>query len=89
MAEKRTDLVKVEEKLMLQARQMIRDAMGLAGVNQKELARRMGITEGRVSQLLNSSRNITIKTLVSMLFACGVTMRIDVRKRSRGKTGGR
>ncbi|MBU3935811.1 helix-turn-helix transcriptional regulator [Patescibacteria group bacterium] len=51
--------------------------MGVAGINQAELARRTGLTQGRISQLLNSSRNIRIGTLVGLVHACG--LRIDLK----------
>lgn len=76
-------LEKAVEKAMIEVRQMIRDAMGIAGINQAELARRTGLTQGRISQLLNSARNIRIGTLARLLCACGMRAQIKLPRLKR------
>jgi len=49
-------------------------AMDEAGVTRAELARRLGITPGAVTQIL-SGRNLTILTFVKVLAACGLSLR--------------
>ncbi|SNR95061.1 helix-turn-helix domain-containing protein [Blastococcus mobilis] len=39
------------------------------GLNQQEVARRMGLTEGRVSQILSGEQNLTLRTLASLAAA--------------------
>jgi transcriptional regulator with XRE-family HTH domain len=49
----------------------IEKAMEAAGINQAELAKRLGVTEGRVSQVLNNPGNLTLKKIVEYVRALG------------------
>lgn len=49
-----------------------------AGSRQRDLARRLGVSEGRVSQLLSGAENMTLKTLAGIGWALGVRFRIVV-----------
>jgi transcriptional regulator with XRE-family HTH domain len=49
----------------------IESAMESAGVNQAELARRLKVSEGRVSQVLNNPGNLTIRKMVEYTRALG------------------
>jgi predicted XRE-type DNA-binding protein len=49
----------------------IENAMETAGVNQAELAKRLKVTEGRVSQVLNNPGNLTLKKIVEYVRALG------------------
>jgi transcriptional regulator with XRE-family HTH domain len=42
------------------------------GLTQRELARRLGVSEGRVSQVLAGTENVTLATLASFGWALGV-----------------
>lgn len=50
----------------------IRAAMRERGVSQLELAQRLGISQARMSQLLSSRSNPTIKTLEKVCKALGL-----------------
>lgn len=47
----------------------IEDAMDAEGVTQTELASRLGVTEGRVSQVLNNPGNLTLRKIVDYVRA--------------------
>lgn len=49
----------------------IEDAMKETGVNQKTLAHKLKLSEGRISQLLNNPGNITLKKVVQCARALG------------------
>ena len=51
----------------------IANAMKATGINQAELARRAGLTSGRISQILNGKRStINVATLFRLIEACGL-----------------
>jgi len=54
-------------------------AMQEQGITQKKLADTMGITPGRLSQLLNMQSNLTLKTIARFEMALGITL-INVSK---------
>jgi len=60
-----------EERLILAATEAIHRLMGDEGVNRTELARRIGASKGHITQLLDGSRNMTLRTLSRMLRAVG------------------
>lgn len=60
-----------EERLITQATEAIWEEMEKAGISKTELAARMGKTKGFVSQILNGSRNMTLRTLADIGFALG------------------
>ena len=49
----------------------IEGAMEAAGVNQAELANRLKVSEGRVSQVLNNPGNLTLRKIVEYVRALG------------------
>jgi len=63
-----------------------------SGISQRELARRLGVGEARVSQLLHGGGNVRIATLARVLHALGYVARLEfdtvgppdqIRKRRR------
>jgi transcriptional regulator with XRE-family HTH domain len=61
-----------EELLIGEATETIGALLSHIGLNQRELARRMGVTAGRVSQVLSGRENLTLKTLSTMAWALGI-----------------
>lgn len=49
----------------------IEKAMEKNGVNQAELAKKVGVSEGRISQLLNNPGNFTLRSVVQVARALG------------------
>lgn len=48
------------------------------GLSRAELARRMGVTPGRVSQLLSGDENLTLKTLSTLATCLGARCEINL-----------
>lgn len=47
------------------------------GITQRELARRLEVTEGRVSQILSGTGNLTLRTLADVAWALGLRFELD------------
>lgn len=58
-------------RLSLRAALLISRAFQASGMSQKELAGELGITEGRVSQVLNGDGNFRVSTIARFLAALG------------------
>lgn len=56
---------------------LLDEAATVSGMTQQEVANRLGVTEGRVSQVLHSEGNLRITTLARYLAAMGFTVRIE------------
>jgi transcriptional regulator with XRE-family HTH domain len=54
----------------------IEEMMEKEGVTPSELARRLGVSKGRVSQILNNPGNLTLKTVVEYALEFGVKVAI-------------
>lgn len=67
-SEANTKLV-AQETLITSVTEEIWKAMEEAGINKAELARKLGATKGYVTQVLNGSRNMTLRTLADICFA--------------------
>lgn len=60
-----------EEVLYGRVRECISQLLAKEGLLQQDLARKLGVSDGRVSQLLSSADNITLKTLARIGWALG------------------
>src|SRR5262245_26006854 len=60
-----------QEKLILEAMELIAEAMEDRSVSRSVLARLMNRTRGYVTQLLSGSKNLTLRTLADALMALG------------------
>lgn len=56
----------------------IAEEMSRQGINQKQLSRKMGITPARLSTLLNTQPNMTLKSLAQFELALGVSFEITL-----------
>lgn len=61
-----------EEYLVGEATETIAGLVASLGITRRELARRLGVTEGRVSQALSGGTNLTLRSLAGMGWALGV-----------------
>lgn len=66
------------ERLQFNAMEDILLAMQDAGVNQSDLARKLGKSKSYVSQLLDGKRNMTLKTLSDISYALGAEARVAI-----------
>jgi transcriptional regulator with XRE-family HTH domain len=70
------DRLVAEERLILEATELISERMETAGVTRAELAERIGTTRSHVTQLLAGNRNMTLRTLADVGFALGFEVRL-------------
>jgi len=49
------------------------------GLSQADLAKRLGVTKGRVSQILSGRQNMTLRTLAAIGWALGVSFDLSPR----------
>lgn len=77
-----------QEQLILGVTEQIFESMQRQGITQRELADRLRKSKSYVSQLLNGSRNMTLRTLSDVCLALGVqpAMNIDTGISSRADT---
>ena len=60
-----------EERLIAWATEAICEAMNRSGISKAELAASQGTSRAYVTQLLAGSKNMTLRTLARIAFACG------------------
>ena len=65
-------LAKTRNRMMVAAK--IADAMRSSGMNQKQLAQKMGKTESEVSEWLSGDRNFTLDTLTEIEHTLNVSL---------------
>lgn len=68
-----------EERLILNATEKVYEALDCANVSKKSLAEKLGISKSEVGQRLSGRRNLTIRSLASMLHALGYEATIGIR----------
>lgn len=64
-------------ELRYRAIEVIADALERSGVSRKELAARLGVSPGRVSQVLGGDQNLRLNTLAEYLYALGRKVHLD------------
>ena len=67
-----------QEVLITEVTESIWAALERSGVKKSELANRMGSSKGYVSQVLNGTRNMTLRTLSDICFALGKTPKFSI-----------
>ena len=60
-----------QERAIVGVTESVVCAMQEAGLNQTQIAARIGKSRGHVSRLLDGTRNMTLRSLADMLWACG------------------
>lgn len=65
------DLLFEQERLILEATELLQRLLDQSGFNRADLARLLGKTKGYVTQLLNGDRNMTLRTLSDLAYALG------------------
>src|SRR4051794_22446012 len=74
-----------QERLILDASELVCEMMELRGVSKADLARLTGRTRAFVTQVLSGDRNMTLRTLADFAHALG--FRITLGARLSGTTG--
>jgi len=75
-----------EELLFGEATDTVAALLESLGLTQRDLAGRLGVSEGRVSQILSGQENLTLRSLASLGWALGV--RFDLEPRAMGDRAG-
>jgi transcriptional regulator with XRE-family HTH domain len=71
--------LKAQEKLIFTATELLSEAIEHRGVTRRELAARVGVRPGEITQRLTGSRNLTLRTLADMLHALGYGLDLELR----------
>ncbi len=66
-----------EETLCREAHVVLQEAVSQAGVSQKQIAHRLGLSAGRVSQIMSGSENLTLRSFAAVAWAIGLALTID------------
>jgi transcriptional regulator with XRE-family HTH domain len=67
------------EELMTKVIEQLEAERKKKGLYQRELAHRIGVSEGMVSRFLTPPRNLTLSTLADMAAALGVEIDVSLR----------
>ena len=65
-----------EELLVGEATDTVAALVESLGLSQRELAARLGVSEGRVSQILSGGTNLTLRSLAGLGWALGVEFKL-------------
>ncbi len=72
-----------EERLILEATELVHRLMEGQDVNRAELARRIGASKGHVTQLLDGKRNMTLRTLARWTKALNSRAKLEAEPLTR------
>jgi transcriptional regulator with XRE-family HTH domain len=78
---------RVDEELSLLVTQLMNEInwhMRDRGITRADLASRMGVSPGRISQVLSGGENLTLRTLASLATALDARFEMDLRPRETG-----
>jgi transcriptional regulator with XRE-family HTH domain len=78
---------RVDEELSLLVTQLMNEInwhMRERGLTRADLASRMGVSPGRISQVLSGGENLTLRTLASLATALDARFEMDLRPREGG-----
>jgi transcriptional regulator with XRE-family HTH domain len=73
--------LEAEENLLLDFQFMLQELIHDKDVSRAELAKRTGISKARLSQIMSSEANPTLKTCARLLHALGEELRVTVKKK--------
>lgn len=68
-----------QERLILEITNLISDTMEESGFRRADLAKALGRTRGRISQLLDGSENLTLRTIADVFTAMGKMICVKAR----------
>lgn len=69
-----------EESLILEVTEKIIELMEKENITKVELAKCLGKSKGFITQILNGSRNFTLKTIADIFHVLGYTLKIEEEK---------
>lgn len=74
-------IIEAEENLLIDFQLLIQDLMNKKNVTQSELAEKARISKARLSQILSSEANPTLKTFARLLFALDEKLLLETNDR--------
>ena len=74
--EREAELAYEQELLLGGVVDVLEAVLSSLGISQRELAERLGVTEGRVSQILSGARSLNLSTLAAVGLATGVRFEV-------------
>jgi transcriptional regulator with XRE-family HTH domain len=77
-----------EEELIVDAAEEIWSAMDKAKVTKSEVAERLGKSKALISQLLNGSRNMTLRTLADIAHCIGFRVHLSLEMQTENAAWG-
>lgn len=77
-----------EELLLGEATENVSALLRSLGISQRELARRLNVSEARVSQIVSGAENLTLRSLAALGWALGVRFELDPIAMSRAERRG-
>lgn len=72
--------VYAEESVMVDAGELIAEAMERAGLSRSDLARKLGVPRSEITARLSGERNITVRNLAKTLHALGAKLVLDIER---------
>lgn len=74
-----------QERLITQTTEEIWRILEETNISKADLAKKMGVTKGHISQILNGSRNMTLRTLADICFAldCQPMLRLELKPKEQ------
>lgn len=72
-----TRLARAEEYALATVAFVVTDALELSGMSQRKLAEQLGVTEARISQIINATGNPTIKSLARLAEALECKVKVE------------
>lgn len=69
-----------QERVILEATEMICGRMKKADMSRVELARLLGVTKSNVSQMLDGNRNLTLRSISDAMFHMGYAVHFECKK---------
>ncbi len=67
------------EELLYDLTETIYERMKQKGISQRELAKRLGVSDAYISKILKGNENISLKTLLKLALALGLNVEIKMQ----------
>lgn len=79
--------VYAEEAAMIDASELLADALERSGLSRADLARQLGVSRSEITARLGGERNITVRKLAATLHALGTQLQLKSDHESRAEVG--
>lgn len=70
-----------QERLIIEVTERLVEALEARGVSRRELGQRLGVSPAEITQRLQGTRNLTLRTVADMMNALEYDLAIDLRDR--------